>query len=134
MSYLTTYFPQETMTFLEAQPTLAKLVGLVGFVVLIYSAVGLLILWRVKFYRPKPIQPKEPKPKGLNFWDALISRFPITVAILTCILGGLFGLLLALATFSGICHLFFTGRVGLEYLILLGFLSLFSFGVWLIIR
>lgn len=82
------------------------------------------------------IRPNEPKPKGSNFWEALISRFPLTVAILTYILGSLFGLLLALAVFCGISHFFVSGQwkhwVEVAFVLGLFFFSLFC--LWLIGR
>ena len=60
MSCLTSYYPQTIKAFLETRPALAGILEVIGLIVLIYSPVGLLILWRIKFYRPKPARAKEP--------------------------------------------------------------------------
>ncbi len=60
MSYLTSYYPQTIKAFMETRPALAGILEVIGLIVLIYSPVGLLILWRIKFYRPKPARAKEP--------------------------------------------------------------------------
>ena len=134
MSYLTPYFPRETKTFLEAHPALAEFVDLVGFVVLIYSAVGLLILWRVKLYRPKPIQPKEPKLERSDFVGGGGFKVFKFAFFTYAILSNLVLLLIVIAVPVYILYILFTGQAGLEHLILLGYLLLVSFVIWLIIR
>ena len=134
MSYLTSYYPQTIKAFMETRPALAGTLEVIGLIVLIYSPVGLLILWRIKFYRPKPIQPKEPKLERSDFaggWGFKIFNF---VFFTYAILGGLVIVLIVIAVPVSILYALFTGQAGLEYLILFGFLSLFSFLVWLSIR
>jgi hypothetical protein len=65
MSYLTSFYPQTIKAFLETRPALAEALEVMGLVVLIYFPVGLLILWRIKFYRPKPARAKESSPLRL---------------------------------------------------------------------
>ena len=134
MSCLTSYYPQTIKSFLEARQALAEILEVIGLFTVIYSSVGLLILWRIKFYRPKPIQPKEPKLERSDFvggWGFKIFKF---VFFTYAILVGLVIVLIVIAVPVSILYELFNGQAGLEYLILFGFLSLFSFLVWLSIR
>jgi len=134
MSYLTPYYPHAIKAYLETRPALAELADTIAIYLLALAATGLLIFWSVKFYRPKPIQPKEPKPERSEFvggWGFKVFKF---IYFTYAILSNLVLLLIVIAVPVYVLYILFTGQAGLEHLILLGFLSLFFFGVWLIIR
>ena len=109
MSYLTSYYPQTIKAFMETRPALAGTLEVIGLIVLIYSPVGLLILWRIKFYRPKPARAKEPSTirsfleEGLVF-DVIVGA--IFLFMLFC------GLVVLLAIFSYIVYTLFTTPIG----------------------
>jgi len=134
MSYLTPYYPHAIKTYLEAKPALGELADAIAIYLLALAATGLLIFWSVKFYRPKPIQPKEPKLERSDFvggWGFKVFKFAFfTYAIL----GNLVLLLIVIAVPVYVLYILFTGQAGLEYLILLGYLLIVSFVFWLIIR
>jgi hypothetical protein len=134
MSYLTPYYPHGIKAFLETRPALAVLADTLAIYLLALAATGLLIFWSVKFYRPKPIQPKEPKLGLSDFvggWGFKVFRF---IYFTYAILGGLVFVFILIAVPVYILHGLFTGQAGLEYLILLGYVLLSSFAFWLIIR
>lgn len=134
MSYLTPYFPHQTKTFLEAHPALAELLNGVGLIALSYLAVGLLILWRINFYRPKMIRPNEPKLELSEFVGGWGFKVFKVIYFTYAILGNLVLLLIVIAVPVYISYILFTGQAGLEHVIFLGYLLLVSFVFWLIIR
>lgn len=109
MSCLTSYYPQTIKSFLEARPALAEILEVIGLFTVIYSSVGLLILWRIKFYRPKPARAKEPSTirsfleEGLVF-DVIVGA--IFLFMLFC------GLVVLLAIFSSFVYSVFTTPLG----------------------
>lgn len=109
MSYLTSYYPQTIKAFMETRPALAGTLEVIGLIVLIYSPVGLLILWRIKYYRPKPARAKEPSTirsfleEGLVF-DVIVGA--IFLFMLFC------GLVVLLAIFSSFVYSVFTTPIG----------------------
>jgi len=109
MSYLTSYYPQTIKAFLETRPALAGILELIGLIVLIYSPVGLLILWRIKFYRPKPAPAKKPSPLRLFLSEGLVFKvilYAIFLVMLFC------GLVVLLAMFSSFVYSVFTTPIG----------------------
>jgi hypothetical protein len=109
MSCLTSFYPQTIKAFLETRPALAEILEGIGLFVLIYSAVGLLILWRIKFYRPKPARAKKPSPLRLFFGEGLVFKVilgAIFLVILVC------GLVLLLAIISCFVYSVFTTPIG----------------------
>lgn len=135
MSQLTSYYPQTIKAFLETRPALAAALEGIGLLVLIYFAVGLLILWRIKFYRPKPARAKEPSTirsfleEGLVF-DVIVGA--IFLFMLFC------GLVVLLAIFSSFVYSVFTTPLGqlpwraFGILTVIFFLSVFC--IWLSAR
>ena len=109
MSYLTSYYPQTIKAFLETRPALAGILEVIGLIVLIYSPVGLLILWRIKFYRPKPAPAKEPSPLRLFLSEGLVFKVIVGAIFLVSFFCGLVGLL---AIFSYIVYTLFTTPIG----------------------
>jgi uncharacterized iron-regulated membrane protein len=109
MSYLTSYYPQTIKAFLETRPALAGTLEVIGLIFLIYSPVGLLILWRIKFYRPKPAPAKEPSPLRLFLSEGLV--FDVIVGAIFLFM--LFcGLVVLLAIFSSFVYSVFTTPLG----------------------
>jgi hypothetical protein len=108
MSYLTSYYPQTIKAFLETRPALAGILELIGLIVLIYSPVGLLILWRIKFYRPKPAPAKKPSPLRLFLSEGLVFK----VILGAIILANLVGVLVLLVVFSCLVYTLFTTPIG----------------------
>ena len=109
MSYLTSYYPQTIKAFMETRPALAGILEVIGLIVLIYSPVGLLILWRIKFYRPKPSRAKE---------TSTIRSFLQEGLVFDVIVGAIFlvsffcGLVVLLAIFSSFVYSVFTTPLG----------------------
>jgi len=62
MSCLSFYYPQTIKAFLETRTALAAVLEGIGLFVLIYFPVGLLIWWRIKFYRPNWPEQRNPAP------------------------------------------------------------------------
>ena len=54
MSYVVSTCPPAMQSFLEQRPLLAELLDTVAVYLLMLGATGLLIWWRIKYYRPKP--------------------------------------------------------------------------------
>jgi hypothetical protein len=108
MSYLTSYYPQTIKAFLETRPALAGILEVIGLIVLIYSPVGLLILWRIKFYRPKPAPAKKPSPLRLFLSEGLVFK----VILGAIILANLVGVLVLLVVFSCLVYTLFTTPIG----------------------
>jgi hypothetical protein len=108
MSYLTSYYPQTIKAFMETRPALAGILELIGLIVLIYSPVGLLILWRIKFYRPKPAPAKKPSPLRLFLSEGLVFK----VILGAIILANLVGVLVLLVVFSCLVYTLFTTPIG----------------------
>ena len=109
MSYLTSYYPQTIKAFLEARPALAEILEVIGLVTVIYSSVGLLILWRIKFYRPKLARAKEPSPLRLFLGEGLVFNVITAAIFLDDLLSVLVGLL---AICSYIVYTLFTTPIG----------------------
>ena len=109
MSYLTSYYPQTIKAFMETRPALAGTLEVIGLIVLIYSPVGLLILWRIKFYRPKPARAKEPSPLRLFLSEGLVFKVIVGAIFLFMLFCGL---VVLLAIFSYIVYTLFTTPIG----------------------
>ena len=109
MSYLTSYYPQTIKAFMETRPALAGTLEVIGLIVLIYSPVGLLILWRIKFYRPKPAPAKEPSPLRLFLSEGLVFKVIVGAIFLVSFFCGL---VVLLAIFSSFVYSVFTTPIG----------------------
>ena len=109
MSQLTSYYPQTIKAFLETRPALAGTLEVIGLIVLIYSPVGLLILWRIKFYRPKPAPAKEPSPLRLFLSEGLVFKVIVGAIFLVSFFCGL---VVLLAIFSSFVYSVFTTPLG----------------------
>jgi hypothetical protein len=109
MSYLTSYYPQTIKAFMETRPALAGILEVIGLIVLIYSPVGLLILWRIKFYRPKPAPAKKPSPLRLFLSEGLVFKVILGAIILVSLV---WGLVVFLAVFCSFVYSVFTTPIG----------------------
>jgi len=109
MSYLTSYYPQTIKAFLENRPALAEILEVIGLFVLIYLPVGLLILWRIKFYRPRPARAKEPSPLRLFLGEGLVFNVIVGAIILVILV---WGLVVLLAICSSFVYSVFTTPIG----------------------
>ena len=109
MSCLTSYYPQTIKAFLETRPALAEILEVMGLFVLIYFPVGLLILWRIKFYRPKPARAKEPSPLRLFSGEGLVFNVILYATFLVMLFCGL---VVLLAMFSSFVYSVFATPIG----------------------
>jgi hypothetical protein len=134
MSYLTPYYPYTIKAFLEARPALAALIDGVGFIFLIYLPVGLLILWRLKFYRPKPPRAKEPKPKGFFSELGLKSKLLLFAFYIPGFLFVLALIVIVVVILGGLAHSILTGQWLGEVAFVLGLFAFSCFCLWLIGR
>ena len=112
MSYLTSYCPQTIKVFMETRPVLAEILEEFGLFALIYFAVGLLILWRIKFYRPKPARAKEPSPLRLFLKEGLGFKCFIGAVIIFALLAYLVAFLIMSAFVCELANRFFTTPIG----------------------
>lgn len=138
MSYLTPSYPNTIKAFLETRPALAELADAIALYLLALTAIGLLILWRVKFYRPKPIRPKEPKPERSVFEVGLGFKIIVGAISLVGLLGGLIVLLVTLAVFIDIVYHLVTTPIEqwpwVECAVVWGLFLFSVFCLWLIGR
>jgi hypothetical protein len=112
MSYLTSYYPQTIKAFMETRPALAGILEVIGLVVLIYFPVGLLILWRIKFYRPKPARAKESSPLRLFLESGLGFRCFKGAMIIFALLSYLVVFLIILVFVCSLVNKFSTTPIG----------------------
>jgi hypothetical protein len=133
MSYLTSYYPQTVKVFLETRPVLAEILEEFGLFALIYFAVGLLILWRIKFYRPKPARAKEPSPLRLFLKEGLGFKCFIGAVIIFALLAYLVAFLIMSAFVCELANRLFTTPIGQWPWMEWGFLAvIFFFSVFCI--
>lgn len=136
MSYLTPYYPHAIKAYLETRPALAELADTIAIYLLALAATGLLIFWSVKFYRPKPIRPKEPKHEESKFCGIFRSRVFKLKFSSDILLGSLFFGLVFLAAFGGLFYSLFTGQYEIckEIAFVYGLFIFSVFCLWLIGR
>ena len=133
MSYLTSYYPQTVKVFLETRPVLAEILEEFGLFALIYFAVGLLILWRIKFYRPKPARAKEPSPLRLFLEEGLVFKVIMGATIVFVLLSSLVVFVFMSAFVCDVANRLFTTPIGQWPWMEWGFLAvIFFFSVFCI--
>ena len=138
MSYLTSYYPQTVKVFLETRPALAEILEVIWLFALIYFAVGLLILWRIKFYSPKPARAKEPSPLRSFLKAGLGFKCFMGAVIIFALLAYLVAFLIMSAFVCELANRLFTNPIGQWPWMEWGFVAvifLFSvFCIWLSTR